>query len=115
MTDYRGPCREFSLNTPWMTDAECLDVDPNLFFPPRGADSPTVTAGAKAVCRRCQVRLECLTHALDNREHYGIWGGMSPRERRALARKRRRLYIPPAVGYTEGVSGKGPHQSKEDP
>ena len=43
---------------------------------------------AKVVCATCPVRTECLADALDNRVEYGVWGGMTERERRALLRKR---------------------------
>ncbi|MFH9090858.1 WhiB family transcriptional regulator [Streptomyces sp. NPDC017673] len=43
---------------------------------------------AKAVCTGCQVRTECLADALDNRVEWGVWGGMTERERRALLRRR---------------------------
>jgi WhiB family redox-sensing transcriptional regulator len=43
---------------------------------------------AKVVCATCPVRTECLADALDNRVEYGVWGGMTERERRALLRRR---------------------------
>lgn len=43
---------------------------------------------ARAVCTGCPVRLECLADALDNRMDFGVWGGMTERERRALLRRR---------------------------
>jgi len=43
---------------------------------------------AKAVCTACPVRLQCLVYALDQREWFGVWGGMTERERRALLRRR---------------------------
>ena len=43
---------------------------------------------AKAVCQGCPVRTECLADALDNRVEFGVWGGMTERERRALLRRR---------------------------
>ena len=43
---------------------------------------------AKAVCMGCPVRTECLSDALDNRVEFGVWGGMTERERRALLRRR---------------------------
>jgi WhiB family redox-sensing transcriptional regulator len=62
-----------------------MGVDPELFFPDRGAS----TREAKAVCRGCVVREDCLEHALANAERFGIWGGKSERERRLLRRNRR--------------------------
>ena len=61
-----------------------LGVDPDLFFPERGAS----TREAKSVCRACPVQQECLEFALSNGEKFGIWGGMSERERRRVRRAR---------------------------
>jgi WhiB family redox-sensing transcriptional regulator len=71
----------------WMSEAACEGVDPDLFFPERGDD----TSGAKAVCRECPVREDCLEYALANGIRYGIWGGTSERERKRLRRIRARL------------------------
>jgi WhiB family redox-sensing transcriptional regulator len=68
----------------WQDEANCLGVDPDLFFPERGAS----TREAKEVCRGCVVRGECLEYALVNGEKFGIWGGLSERERRRLRRQR---------------------------
>src|SRR4051812_49137990 len=68
----------------WQDYANCLGVDPDLFFPERGAS----TREAKEVCRGCVVREECLEYALSNGEKFGIWGGMSERERRRIRRQR---------------------------
>src|SRR5439155_16769605 len=68
----------------WQDEANCLGVDPDLFFPERGAS----TREAKEVCRGCVVRTECLEYALANGEKFGIWGGMSERERRRIRRAR---------------------------
>lgn len=43
---------------------------------------------AKTICQKCPVVAECLADALDNRTEYGVWGGMTERERRALLRRR---------------------------
>ncbi len=68
----------------WQGQANCLGVDPDLFFPERGAS----TREAKGVCRGCVVREQCLEYALVNGEKFGIWGGMSERERRRIRRAR---------------------------
>lgn len=68
----------------WQEYANCLGVDPDLFFPERGAS----TREAKEVCRGCVVRDQCLEFALNNSEKFGIWGGMSERERRRIRRAR---------------------------
>ncbi len=64
----------------WQVGARCLQVDPEIFFPERGGSSKA----ARAVCRDCSVKTECLRYALANREQFGIWGGTSERERRRL-------------------------------
>ncbi len=68
----------------WYTKANCMGIDPDLFFPERGAS----VREAKAVCNACAVKEECLEYALRTGERFGIWGGMSERERRKLRRKR---------------------------
>jgi len=70
----------------WYDLAECRGMT-DLFHPTRGEH----TGDAKQVCLRCPVRAQCLDYALDTAEHYGIWGGTSERERRALRRGRNRL------------------------
>lgn len=69
----------------WQDQAACRGTDTELFFPQRGDR----VSEAKAVCRRCAVRAECLEYALANREVHGIWGGLSERERRQVRRRRR--------------------------
>ena len=68
----------------WQRFANCLGVDPDLFFPERGAS----TREAKDVCRACVVRVDCLEYAITNGEKFGIWGGLSERERRRIRRAR---------------------------
>lgn len=68
----------------WQDFANCRGADPDLFFPERGAS----TKEAKSVCRACVVREDCLEYALENSEKFGIWGGLSERERRRLRRAR---------------------------
>jgi WhiB family redox-sensing transcriptional regulator len=68
----------------WRQRANCVGLDPNLFFPVRGSS----TREAKEVCRGCVVRGECLEYALAAREHSGIWGGLSERERRRVRHDR---------------------------
>lgn len=72
----------------WQDGAACRGLDPDQFFPER-RDSNLVTRAAKAVCRGCRVRSNCLEHALSHPERFGIWGGLSERERRQLRRQRR--------------------------
>lgn len=67
----------------WQRDALCAQTDPEAFFPEKGGS----TREAKAVCESCTVRAECLEYALRHDERFGIWGGMSERERRKIRRQ----------------------------
>ncbi|GAB3961293.1 WhiB family transcriptional regulator [Streptomyces sparsus] len=69
--------------TDWSTQAACRTADPDELFVQGAAQNR-----AKAVCTGCPVRTECLADALDNRVEFGVWGGMTERERRALLRRR---------------------------
>jgi len=69
----------------WRQDALCAETDPEAFFPEKGGS----TREAKRVCTGCEVRLECLEYSLANDERFGIWGGLSERERRRLRLQRR--------------------------
>ena len=64
----------------WQHNAPCRDVDPEIFFPTATNSHGT----AKRICRGCEIRSECLQYALDNRERYGVWGGMGEKQRRKL-------------------------------
>lgn len=66
----------------WQVDALCAQTDPEAFFPEKGGS----TREAKRICDGCEVRSECLDYALGNDERFGIWGGLSERERRKLRR-----------------------------
>jgi WhiB family transcriptional regulator, redox-sensing transcriptional regulator len=67
----------------WQERALCAQTDPEAFFPEKGGS----TREAKRVCGGCEVRAECLGYALENDERFGIWGGLSERERRRLKRQ----------------------------
>jgi WhiB family redox-sensing transcriptional regulator len=64
----------------WTERALCAETDPEAFFPEKGGS----TREAKKVCLSCDVRDECLDYALAHDERFGIWGGLSERERRRL-------------------------------
>lgn len=81
---------------PWQRQANCLGVDPDLFYPERGGS----TREAKEVCRQCVVREDCLEYAINNGERNGIWGGLSERERRRI-RRHRKLEAPNLSGVLE--------------
>ncbi|WP_084074007.1 WhiB family transcriptional regulator [Demequina sp. NBRC 110052] len=67
----------------WQERALCAQTDPEAFFPEKGGS----TREAKKVCASCDVRSECLDYALEHDERFGIWGGLSERERRKLKRR----------------------------
>jgi WhiB family redox-sensing transcriptional regulator len=64
----------------WQERSLCAQTDPEAFFPEKGGS----TREAKKVCVGCDVRAECLEYALAHDERFGIWGGLSERERRKL-------------------------------
>ncbi|MFF0738869.1 WhiB family transcriptional regulator [Streptomyces sp. NPDC004111] len=70
-------------NEKWAVRAKCRTGDADALF----AEGAAQNAGT-AVCTACPVRTECLAHALDGRIEFGVWGGMTERERRALLRRR---------------------------
>ena len=76
--DFWGVEREVT----WQEQALCAQTDPEAFFPEKGGS----TREAKKVCLGCEVRAECLEYALLHDERFGIWGGLSERERRRLKR-----------------------------
>ena len=67
----------------WQERALCAQTDPEAFFPEKGGS----TREAKRICTGCEVRSECLEYALSKDERFGIWGGLSERERRRLKRR----------------------------
>lgn len=76
----RAPITE---ERPWVVFAACRDADPDLFFPTSAAEE----RAALAVCAVCTVRDECREYALDAREHFGVWGGATERDRRMELRR----------------------------
>ena len=66
----------------WQEQALCAQTDPEAFFPEKGGS----TREAKRICIGCEVKGECLEYALGSDERFGIWGGLSERERRRLKR-----------------------------
>jgi WhiB family redox-sensing transcriptional regulator len=80
-------------NRNWMSQANCMGVDPDLFFPERGES----VKEAKEVCATCIVKQRCLEYALDNNEKFGIWGGSSERERRRMRKQRALNKVKPEI------------------
>jgi WhiB family redox-sensing transcriptional regulator len=67
----------------WQEQALCAQTDPEAFFPEKGGS----TREAKRICVGCEVKGDCLEYALGQDERFGIWGGLSERERRRLKRQ----------------------------
>ena len=77
-------------NLDWRLRSSCIDVDTNLFFPVGlTGDAIEQTKLAKAICRECPVQSQCLEFALRTSQDYGVWGGRTEDERRAIRRSRR--------------------------
>lgn len=72
----------------WRNRAACIGADIDLFFAPRGDDR--YADQARAICASCEVKADCLEYALATGQRYGIWGGTTERQRRAMRRARRR-------------------------
>jgi WhiB family redox-sensing transcriptional regulator len=81
----------------WQEQALCAQTDPESFFPEKGGS----TREAKRVCMSCDVRIECLDYALRHEERFGVWGGLSERERRRLAERSAHA----GHSFTDGASG----------
>lgn len=75
-----GLARSLGDRPGWREDALCSEIGADLWFPEVGES----VRDAKEVCRRCPVRSECLAYAVHRRERFGIWGGLTDRERREL-------------------------------
>ena len=78
----QGGCAQMGMIANWPSQAACRSGNPDALFV-QGAEQKV----AKRICRNCPVRYECLADALDNRIEFGVWGGMTERERRALLRR----------------------------
>ena len=74
---------ELAAELEWQERALCAQTDPEAFFPEKGGS----TREAKRVCMSCEVRVQCLDYALENDERFGIWGGLSERERRRVKKR----------------------------
>ncbi|MEU9448841.1 WhiB family transcriptional regulator [Streptomyces sp. NPDC048277] len=92
--------RPFLAYWDWQRDARCRGMDVSVFFSPtgeRGSERLAREAGAREICARCPVRDICARIALDAREEYGFWGGLSERERERERMRRRRARPPRAA------------------
>ena len=73
------------MDTDWMEEGKCKDLNPSIFFPSDGVGVQV----AQKICAGCPVVDECLEYALVERVDHGVWGGKSERERRRILRRRR--------------------------
>jgi WhiB family redox-sensing transcriptional regulator len=89
----RRPAAKQSTGAGWRSEAACTDHHPDLFFPSEDAPAELVRvqeATAKAICRSCPVAGICLSTALGQGLAYGVWGGLSADDRRAVLAARSR-------------------------
>lgn len=77
----------FAVHDKWTDQALCVGGDPEMWF----SLDEEVEAEAKAICADCPVREKCLDEAYAQSNHHGVWGGLTPDERRSYARVRSRL------------------------
>jgi WhiB family redox-sensing transcriptional regulator len=85
----------------WASKARCRASDPDELFV-RGAAQHK----AAVICRHCPVKLECAAEALDNRVEFGVWGGMTERQRRALLKQH-----PEVVSWAAFFAARRKHRS----
>jgi WhiB family redox-sensing transcriptional regulator len=88
----------------WRLRAACRDVDSAVFFSPDGERGPKRAARearAKAICAGCPVIRQCATHAIWYGERYGVWGGLSERERLVFRLRPDRLLAALSVAPTD--------------
>jgi len=77
------------MDTEWMAGGRCRDLPPETFFPSDGVG----VDHARKICAECPMKAPCLEYAMENHIDHGVWGGTSERERRRIARQRRRLTV----------------------
>jgi WhiB family transcriptional regulator, redox-sensing transcriptional regulator len=85
----------------WVSQARCRGADPDELFV-RGA----AQRKAAVICRHCPVMAECGADALDNRVEFGVWGGMTERQRRALLKQH-----PEVVSWSDFFSAQRKHRT----
>jgi WhiB family transcriptional regulator, redox-sensing transcriptional regulator len=91
--------------TAWVLKALCLSTDPDDLFV-----SGKAQRSATAICRHCPVVAECLADALDNQVEFGVWGGMTERQRRALLKQH-----PEVVSWSEFFAAQRKHRNTDSP
>ncbi|MHA3018994.1 WhiB family transcriptional regulator [Mycobacterium sp. BMJ-28] len=95
------PSAEAEARIAWVSQARCRQADPDELFV-RGA----AQRKAAVICRHCPVIAECGADALDNRVEFGVWGGMTERQRRALLKQH-----PEVVSWAEFFAAQRKHRS----
>ena len=80
LADLLADLADMAAATAWMGDGLCSGADPESWFPERGAPA----GPAKRICHACPARAACLAYALDEEIPFGIFGGLTARERRRL-------------------------------
>jgi len=85
----------------WVAQARCRTADPDELFVSGAAQKR-----AAVICRQCPVVTQCLTDALDNQVEFGVWGGMTERQRRALLKQH-----PEVVSWAEFFTAQRKHRS----
>lgn len=85
-------------NDGWQEHAACKEINTKSFFPEQGENYSSETKEALKACNRCKVRPQCLMHALNEPETYGIWGGISYRGRLRIMKK-----FPPPINIQQAV------------
>jgi WhiB family redox-sensing transcriptional regulator len=77
------------------TIPSCMQTDPDLFYSDKNETDTNRTKAAKKMCQKCPVVNECAIYAIAAREMWGVWGGMSPNDRKTIWRSRRSLGLQP--------------------
>jgi WhiB family transcriptional regulator, redox-sensing transcriptional regulator len=80
----------------WRSRANCIDKDPEAFYPGQGESNKA----AKFICSHCDVRGDCLQEAMASGEEYGVWGGLSERERRKLLEEGSQAIAPDPIALS---------------
>jgi WhiB family transcriptional regulator, redox-sensing transcriptional regulator len=89
----------------WVSKARCRSIDPDELFV-RGA----AQSRAAVICRQCPVIIECLADALDSEMEFGVWGGMTERQRRALLKRH-----PEVDSWAEFFAAQRKHRNADEP
>jgi hypothetical protein len=95
----------------WAKDAPCSTADPDQWHPEKGGP-PLAASKAKAICHTCPAEVACLQYALDTREQYGVWGGMTAGERKRWLKQQEPTHC--SNGHDRAVVGVWPDGTCRD-